>query len=114
LVSDGTATDPQFDYSATAFSGSWTFSAVAGSARSVPVAWDSSGFYSYFHVSAGLTRFIQRNGIDILTESLVSTGAVDCCDPPSDGFDYSGTTTFDVQPGDVYGFRVATSRATAA
>jgi hypothetical protein len=106
VVSDGTATNPQFDYSATAFDGSWTFSTTAGSARSVPVAWESSGFYSFYQVTAGMVAFIHRGASDVFTQPLYNTGPADCCDPPSGGFDYKGTTTFDVQPGDVYGFRL--------
>jgi hypothetical protein len=34
---------------------------------------------------------------------------VNCCAAPSGGFDYSGTTSFDLQAGDVYGFRMTGS-----
>ena len=34
---------------------------------------------------------------------------MNCCAAPSGGFDYTGTTTFDLQPGDVYGFRMSGS-----
>jgi hypothetical protein len=115
VASDGTTSDPEFDYNATAFSGSWTFSAVAGSARSVPVAYDSSGFYSYFMVTAGLQAFIQRNGVDVSATTLVNAGPANCCDPPSGGFDYKGTYTFaDLQQGDTYGFRLTGSNQDGA
>jgi HYR domain len=59
-----------------------------------------------------IQRFISRNGSDVLLETLVDQGPVNCCDPPSGGFDYSGTKTFeDLQPGDVYGFRLGGSNA---
>ena len=113
VVSDGSAGDPRLDYellgdgNVVGFSGAWSFSTVAGSARSVPVAWELSGFHSFFQVRAGLTWFVQRNGSDIAGATLLDAGPTDCCDPPSNGFDYSGSTTFpSLEPGDVYGFRV--------
>ena len=44
-------------------------------------------------------------------EVLVTAGPAICCTPPSNGFAYSGTTTFNVEPGDVYGFEMAGSNA---
>jgi hypothetical protein len=116
VVSDGTTADPQFDYSVVTASspsvGSWTFSTTAASARSVPIVWDSSGFYSYFQVKAGMVAFIQRSSVDVFTQSLYDDGPANCCDPPSGGFDKSGTITFaDLQPGDVYGFRLTGSNS---
>ena len=115
VVSDGTTADPRFDYSATALTGSWTFSTTAAAAHSVPVAWESSGFYSFFQVTAGLVAFVHRGASDVFAQSLYNIGPVDCCAPPSGGFDYTGTITFaDLQPGDVYGFRLTGSNNDAA
>jgi hypothetical protein len=112
VTSDGTVSDPQFDYQAFTSSGSWTFSTVAAIDKSVSVTYHSTGFYSFFQVTATLQRFIQRNGFDILVEALVNEGPVNCCDPPSGGFDYLGTTTFaNLHAGDVYGFRLTGSNS---
>src|SRR4051794_15879693 len=107
VASDGAAADPEFDYAAKGFSGSWSYSTVGGSTRAVPVKWDYSGFHAWYQVKVSLVRFIQRGGVDIVAESLVNQGPVNCCAAPSGGFAYAGTTTFDVQKGDVYGFRMA-------
>jgi hypothetical protein len=107
IVSNGVTDDPQFDYNVNDFSGSWTFSTVAASARSVPVAYDSSGFYSWFQVTTKLVAFVSRGGVDVSAQTLVQQGPTDCCDAPSGGFSYKGTTTFKVNAGDVYGFRIS-------
>jgi hypothetical protein len=111
VSSNGTTASPKLDYSRSGNAGTWTFSAVAAKTRSLPIAWQSSGFYSFFQVRAQLVRFIVRNNVEVLTETLYSTGPEDCgaCNPPSGGFNYSGTTTFDLQAGDTYGFRVGGS-----
>jgi len=114
-TSDGTVTDPQFDYDAVSFNGSWQFSTVAASVGPVAIIYHSTGFYSYFLVTAAIQRFISRNGTDILVDTLVSQGPAICCDPPSGGFDYSGITTFqNLQPGDAYGFRLTGANTDAA
>ena len=112
VVSNGVAADPQFDYNVNDFSGAWTFSTVAGSARSVPVAYASTGFYSWYQVKTNLEAFVSRGGVDVSTKVLARQGPTDCCDAPSGGFAYSGTTTFDVKAGDVYGFRISGSNFT--
>jgi hypothetical protein len=112
VVSTGAAADPQFDYSVNDYSGAWTYSAVAGSTRSIPVAYDSSGFYSWFQVTTKLEAFVSRGGVDVTKAVLAQEGPVNCCDAPSGGFSYKGKTTFDVKAGDVYGFRVSGSNFT--
>ena len=47
-------------------------SVVAASTRPVALAWEASGFYSWFQVSVRFERFIRRGGIDVLRETLVS------------------------------------------
>lgn len=112
-VSNGTTADPQFDYKSTLFSGSWSYSTTAGAARTVPVEYESAGFYSWYQVQTKLERFIVRGGKEILTEQLKAEGPTNCCDvSPSGGFDYKGTTSFDVIKGDVYGFRMSGSHYT--
>ncbi len=86
VVSDGTTADPRLDYSVNAFDGAWTYSAVAGSARSIPVAYASSGFYGFYQVTTRLEAFVSRGGVDVSKQVLVQQGPVDCCDAPSGGF----------------------------
>jgi hypothetical protein len=108
VVADGAAADPRFEYSASR-SGSWTFSAVAGSTRAVPVKWAYTGFHAWFQVRVSLERFVSRGGVDVVNETLANAGPVNCCSAPSGGFTYGGTSTFNLQKGDVYGFRMAGS-----
>jgi hypothetical protein len=105
VVSDGSAGDPVLTYQANGFAGTWTFGATAASARTVAVAYDYSGFHSFFQVTVGLTAFVSHDGT--LTEStLVAAGPANCCSPPSGGFSYKGQTTFALAAGDTYGFRM--------
>jgi hypothetical protein len=114
VVSDGAKADPEFTYDSLGpASGAWTYSAVAGSARSVPVKWDYSGLHAWYQVRVSLERFVSRGGVDVFKESLVNAGPAVCCTTPSDGFTYAGTSTFAVQKGDVYGFRMAGSNGDA-
>ena len=53
-----------------------------------------------------LDAVVIRNGVEIPTTSLVTEGPEICCTEPSNGFLYGGIHEFDVQPGDVYGFRL--------
>ena len=108
-TSDGTSSDPVLDYSAAGSSGSWKFSATAGSARVQSVDWRYKGYHAWFMVRVAIEKFVVRGGTEIVTETLHSAGPVNCCASPSGGFDYTGKTTFDLQPGDVYGFRMSGS-----
>jgi hypothetical protein len=111
-VAGASDADPRFDYdSLGVYSGSWTFGTVAASTRSVPVAWDYSGLHAWFQVRVGLERFVARGGTDVLRETLVSAGPAVCCTTPSDGFRYTGRSTFEVRKGDVYGFRMTGSNS---
>jgi PASTA domain len=71
--------------------------------RTVELAWTYTGFHSFFEVTVGLDAFVTRGGTTTTTP-LVSAGPVNCCTPPSGGFEYSGTTSLSVQAGDTYGF----------
>jgi hypothetical protein len=113
LVSDGTSGPAVFSYSQTGFSGSWRFSTVASSTRVVPLAWNYSGFHSFFQVRVGLDAFVTR-GATTTTTPLVNAGPVNCCTPPSGGFTYSGTTSLSVQAGDTYGFAMRGSHGDRA
>jgi hypothetical protein len=104
VVSDGTSGPAVFTYSDHEnFEGSWTFSTVASQTRTVNLAWDYTGFHSFFQVTVGLDAFV-THGATTTTTPLVNDGPVDCCTPPSGGFSYSGTISLSVQAGDTYGF----------
>jgi hypothetical protein len=104
VVSDGTSGPAVFSYSqTTGFSGSWSFATVASSTRVVQLAWNYSGFHSFFEVRVGLDAFV-THGTTTTTTPLVNAGPVNCCAPPSGGFTYTGTTSLSVQAGDTYGF----------
>ena len=62
-----------------------------------------------FQVRVAIERFVVRGGKEIVTEQLAGAGPVNCCVAPSGGFDYTGTSAFDLQTGDVYGFRMSGS-----
>ena len=109
VTSDGTSGDPVLDYSVNGSSGAWKFSATAKFERRQPVTWRYKGYHAWYQVRVAIEKFVIRNGTEIITETLRSTGPVNCCAAPSGGFDYTGTTTFDLQPGDVYGFRISGS-----
>ncbi len=108
-TSDGTTGNPVLDYSVVGSSGSWTFSATAKTARQQKVAWHYKGYHAWFQVRVAIERFVVRGGKEIVTEKLTSAGPVNCCVAPSGGFDYAGTAAFDLQTGDVYGFRMSGS-----
>jgi hypothetical protein len=112
-VADGSQSDPQFDYSVNAFGGAWSYSAKAGSTRELRVSYQSTGFYGWYQVVTKLEAFVSRAGKDVYVKQLAAQGPVNCCTAPSGGFDYSGSTAFDVQTGDVYGFRMSGTHYTA-
>ena len=107
-VPAGADADAQLDYQAPgAFNGSWSYSAVAGSTRTLPVEYQASGFYGWYAVRTKLERFVVRGGKEISTLQLAAQGPTNCCDAPSGGFTYKGKTTFEVEKGDVYGLRMS-------
>lgn len=105
IASDGTRARPRFEYHVNGDGGVWIFSAVAQSARRIPIEWCYSGFHAWFHVRVELERFIRRGDHEVLQETLTEPGRPG----PSGGFAYAGTSTFDVWPGDIYGFRMSGS-----
>ena len=82
----------------------WTFSDVATTGGTVSFNYDYSGNHANFEVYAHFSVFAGSNVI-----SLVNAGPAYCCTPPSGGFDYSGTATINVNPGDTFGFMVGGS-----
>jgi hypothetical protein len=96
VAGDGVSADPKLEYSATDIvNGSWDFGVTAASTRSVPVKWSLVGSHTS---RVEIVRYVLRNGTYVVRKSLAVKGA--------GAFDLSGTTTFDVQQGDSYGFRV--------
>lgn len=81
---------------------SWTASTVAQRNGTYTIDWDYSGFHGFFAVTAFLNSFSP-------VTQLVSTGPENCCTSPSGGFSYSGSTTFAVMAGDVFGFTMGGS-----
>jgi hypothetical protein len=110
VLSTGMADDaPAFAYNVAGFKGAWEFKATSKSARKQPIAWNYKGFHSWASVRVAIEKYVVRGGKEIVKESLASAGPVSCCTTPSNGFEYKGDTTFDLQPGDVYGFRMSGS-----
>jgi PASTA domain len=86
---------------------------LESSKRTVQLAWTYTGFHSFFDVTVGLDAFVTHAGMTTTTP-LVSAGPVNCCTPPSGGFEYSGTTSLSVQAGDTYGFAMRGSHFDSA
>ena len=112
VVSDGSSAAAEFTYdnSGVSASGSWEFKTTAASAGTHDLQWAYTGNHAFFAVTVSLDAFVDRPYLtNVTTVNLVSSGPVNCCATPSAGFDYSGTETFTVQAGDVYGFRLSGS-----
>ena len=105
-MSNGTSSPAKFSYNANAFDGAWDFHTVASQTRTVKLAWNYTGFHSFFNVTVGLNAFV-THGATTTTTPLVNAGPADCCTPPSGGFTYSGTISLPVQAGDTYGFKMS-------
>lgn len=107
VASDGTTARPRFHYHVHAEAGEWTFSTSARARRTVSVAWSYTGFHAWFDVRVKLERFVRRGDGEVARETLVRAGVVHGGLDPSGGFTCSGMSSFDVLPGDVYGFRMS-------
>jgi hypothetical protein len=106
ITYDGTRGDAVMRYAQDGRSGTWTMQTTAAAARKLSATWNYQGYHAWFGVEVAIEKFVIRNGTEIVTEPLHSAGAARCCEAPSGGFEYSGNTHFDVQAGDVYGFRM--------
>ncbi len=112
---DGTNGPAQFSYSVGSTpccsDGTWTFQTTANATGPVALNWSYGGLHAYFQVRVGLTAFVTHNGITTSTP-LVGAGPVNCCEPPSGGFGYSGQVTLPgVIAGDTYGFVMSGSNS---
>jgi hypothetical protein len=68
----------------------WIATAVADDAGDYTFDWNYSGFHAFFAVTAFLNASSPSSGFD----SLVNAGPENCCNSPSNGFNYSGAYTF--------------------
>ena len=112
LVSDGSDTPPQMTYNLGEDPGglrftnqTWTLSTTATSDTTESVPYIYTGYHAFFQVIVHLDAFVTHNGVTTTT-SLVADGPVICCTPPSGGFTYTGSHTFNVVSGDTYGYAV--------
>ena len=105
VVSDGISANPLFTYSLNPVGNpptrTWDFTTVANSTGALTLDYDYSGLHAWFQVTAFLKAIV--NGATVAT--LVNDGPVNCCTPPSNGFTYTGSFTFNVIAGDTYGFQ---------
>jgi hypothetical protein len=97
---------PEFEYSAGDRRGAGTFSALARSARRLPIHWSYRGRRDQVRERVRLERFVVRGDIEIFHETLAEASPPSRFRSPASPFSYSGTSTFDLRPGDVYGFRI--------
>jgi hypothetical protein len=107
VASDGTMSRPRFEYEVHAEAGEWTFDTSARSRRIVSIAWSYTGFHAWFDVRVKLERFVRRGDGEVARETLVKAGVAYGGLEASGGFTCSGMSSFDVLPGDVYGFRMS-------
>ncbi len=108
--SDGSVTPPQMTYNllnvplnARHSAKTWTLSTMAVSNFTDSVPYIYTGYHAFFQVRVRLDAFVTHLGVTTTT-SLVNDGPVNCCTPPSGGFSYTGSHSFDVVDGDTYGF----------
>ncbi len=95
-----------FGYSATGFSGQWTFQNNAATTGTAAFNYQYTGFHAFFEVTAALQVFAGSN-----TVTLYNAGPVDCCTSPSGGFNVQGTGTINVTAGAPFGFIASGSNA---
>lgn len=109
-LSDGTDTAPRFQYEVTGRSGAWAFLTTASTAETKAVPYTWTGFHAFFQVRTSLAAVVYSSTGELKARQvLVDDGPVDCCEAPSDGFDYSGVVEVDVQAGDRFGFELSGS-----
>lgn len=83
---------------------SWEFTTTATSTGQVTINYNWAGFHAFFRVTTRLET-IDANG----DTTIIADGPVNCCTPPSGGFNYSGQVVLDVVAGQPYGFRLSGS-----
>lgn len=103
LNNNGSTGEPSMSYAIHSFSGTWSVTSTAKQAGAVQVNYHYKGFHSWCDATVFIKAVLTRNGST--TTKLLAYHA-DHCDYeyPSGGFDETGSFTFDLQPGDVFGF----------
>ncbi len=108
-VSDGASSAASMTYNAdNSGSASWTLTTTATGTSAagpikVPYTWE--GLHAWFAVTATLQMVVEGQ----VVATLVDAGPQNCCTTPSNGFLYGGVATFNVEPGQSYGFRLSGS-----
>ena len=88
----------------------WRFSSTATIAGQITLPWRLHGLHAWAGVTVDLRAYIKRGAGDVQNVDLLlpaQQGPVSCCTTPSNGFDYSGTTSLILQVGDEFGFIVS-------
>lgn len=75
----------------------WTASTLVAESGVFQFDWTYSGQHAFFNVRAFLTTLNPAG-------TLVDAGPANCCTPPSNGFTYTGTSSFQVLAGQTIGF----------
>lgn len=97
VVSDGSASDPEFAYHyQPTFSGDWQFSTVANATGPVSMDYMYFGYHAFYQARAYVRTFVTHAGV------TTRTGLIDA--NASGGFRYTGTVSLNVESGDTYGF----------
>ncbi len=108
FTGDGLTTEPSLTYLLSGdpvFSRqTWQVSTAAPRTATVTLPFTYKGYHAYFAVRVFVASFIIRPG-GTQVDTVLSQYAPACCAAPSGGFDLSGSATFTVTPGDIYGFR---------
>ncbi len=108
LQGDGISAEPSVSYSLSGdvvhSNQTWTLGTTAPKAATVTLPFTYSGFHAWHEVEVLVEAFVTKpGGTQVYT--LIAQGPVDCCTPPSGGFNLAHSTTFTVEKGDEYGFR---------
>ncbi len=108
LTGDGLTTEPALAYS---LSGdavfnrqTWQISTAAPKAATLTLPFTYQGYHAWYYVKVFVEAFVIRtSGTQV--DTVLAQGPVNCCAAPSGGFNLSGSATFTVAAGDIYGFR---------
>lgn len=104
LISDGTTGNPSMSYYLSGWAvyspQTWQFSTTASQAMTVTLPFHYTGFHAWYAVEVWVRAFV--GGTEY---PLISQGPINCCTPPSGGFDLTGSVTLTVAQGESFGFR---------